>query len=181
MKVRATIRFLPLLLFVTLGAGCAQTAVAEPVLRQTSTIQALLDGVYDADLRVDKLVRPGDIGLGTFQALDGEMVVVDGEVYQVRADGSVRRVPGDTLTPFAAVVSQEGMATAPVEQASSLEQIGQRLDALRKTNRVPYGMRVDGEFEFIRTRSVAPQHKEPRTSEFSSKPSTIPPTTQRGK
>jgi Alpha-acetolactate decarboxylase len=34
----------------------------------------------------------GDHGLGTFEQLDGEMVVLDGRCFQVRSDGSVHSV-----------------------------------------------------------------------------------------
>jgi alpha-acetolactate decarboxylase len=40
--------------------------------------------------------------LGTFESLDGEMVVVDGHFFQVRSDGSVREVQHNVLSPFAA-------------------------------------------------------------------------------
>ena len=42
-------------------------------------------------------------GLGTFEHLDGEMVVLDGDIYQVRADGSVQRRRDNFRIPFAVV------------------------------------------------------------------------------
>jgi hypothetical protein len=45
----------------------------------------------------------GDFGLGTFDRLDGEMVVLDGVVYQVAADGSVHVANDSARTPFAGV------------------------------------------------------------------------------
>ena len=73
-------------------AGCAatpdtQTAPgngAKDTLYQVSTLGALMQGVYDGEMEVGKLVQEGDLGIGTFEALDGEMVVLDGWVYQVR-------------------------------------------------------------------------------------------------
>lgn len=43
-----------------------------------------MQGVYDGEIEVGQLVQEGDLGIGTFEALDGEMVVLDGRVYQVR-------------------------------------------------------------------------------------------------
>ena len=55
---------------------------------QTSTMGALLDGVYDGDVTIRELLQHGDFGLGTFNGLDGEMLVLDGVCYQLRGDGS---------------------------------------------------------------------------------------------
>src|ERR1700683_333713 len=70
---------------------------------QTSTMGALLDGVYDGDVTIRELLRHGDFGLGTFNSLDGEMLVLDGVCYQLRGDGSAAIADLDELTPFAAV------------------------------------------------------------------------------
>ena len=59
-------------------------------LFQTSTIEALLDGNYEGDVTFAELEERGDFGLGTFDALDGEMIALDGDFYQVRADVPTR-------------------------------------------------------------------------------------------
>jgi hypothetical protein len=63
----------------------------------------LLDGVYDGDLTIRELLRHGNFGLGTFNGLDGEMLVLDEVCYQLRADGSAKPGHPDELTPFAVV------------------------------------------------------------------------------
>ena len=62
------------------------------VLFQASTIAALLDGAYDGDLTFAELAEHGDLGLGTLNGLDGEMIALDGYFY--RADGRRRRRGG---------------------------------------------------------------------------------------
>jgi len=42
---------------------------------QTSTIVSLVEGLFVAHRDV---MRPGGFGVGTFKALDGEMVALDG-------------------------------------------------------------------------------------------------------
>ena len=66
---------------------------------QTSTMGALLDGVYDGDVTIRELLQHGDFGLGTFNGLDGEMLVLDGICYQLRGDGSAQP-PGRTSSPL---------------------------------------------------------------------------------
>ena len=82
----------------------SQNAVAsEDVLYQVSTLDALMQGVYDGEVSLDQLTGHGDFGIGTFDGLDGEMVVLDGQVYQVPADGQVLQMDAAILTPFAMV------------------------------------------------------------------------------
>ena len=66
---------------------------------QTSTIEALLDGAYEGDLTVGELLAHGDLGIGTVDHLDGELVVLDGEAWAVASSGEVRAVPPDEGTP----------------------------------------------------------------------------------
>jgi len=70
---------------------------------QTSTVDALMAGAYDGDLTVGELLEHGDFGVGTFDRLDGEMVVLDGTCYRLRGDGSAEVAGRDEHTPFAAV------------------------------------------------------------------------------
>src|SRR5262252_1678363 len=77
--------------------------VSHHTLYQVSTSTALVEGIYQGAVRVGTLREHGDLGLGTFENLDGEMVVVDGRFFQVRADGSVRECDDRVLSPFAVI------------------------------------------------------------------------------
>ena len=61
-------------------------------LFQVSTSGALVQGVYERAVSSTFLLKYGDFGLGTFDNLDGEMVVLDGGIYQVRSDGTVNKI-----------------------------------------------------------------------------------------
>ena len=58
---------------------------------QTSTIDALLDGEYVGDITFAELEGGRALGLGTLDALDGEMIALDGSFYQIRADAQYPR------------------------------------------------------------------------------------------
>ena len=62
--------------------------IAHQTLFQVSTSGALVEGIYRGAVTVGQLKQHGDLGLGTFESIDGELVMVDGCVYQIRADGS---------------------------------------------------------------------------------------------
>src|SRR5271168_3301881 len=72
-------------------------------LFQVSTSAALVEGLYQGAVRVSRLLRHGDFGLGTFIDLNGEMVVLNGVCYQVSSTGTVVTVDGDRLIPYAVV------------------------------------------------------------------------------
>ncbi|MCX8206793.1 MAG: acetolactate decarboxylase [Methanothrix sp.] len=72
--------------------GPAGALGSDDVLFQLSTISALMDGAFDGAMAFGALREHGDFGLGTFDALDGEMVGLDGHFYKVRSDGSVHEV-----------------------------------------------------------------------------------------
>lgn len=102
---------------------------------QTSTMGALLDGVYEGNVTVRELLRHGDFGLGTFNRLDGEMLVLDGVCYQLRADGSAALADLDELTPFAAVTWFHPDRTIDVSAPHDRGALKARIDeALESTN-----------------------------------------------
>src|ERR1700756_5628630 len=72
-------------------------------LFQISTSGALVAGVYSRAVSVRTILDHGDFGLGTFADLDGEMVIVEGRVYQVRGTGHVLEARDDAGAPFAVV------------------------------------------------------------------------------
>ena len=81
---------------------------------QTSTITALLDGRYEGDVSIGELRRHGDLGLGTFNSLDGELVALDGEFWRADEAGALHRAGDDLLTPFAAVTRFAADETVPI-------------------------------------------------------------------
>jgi acetolactate decarboxylase len=120
-------------------------------------MSALLAGVYDGDLAVAELLEHGDFGLGTFDALDGELIVLDGEAFRMRADGSVHPVvPGDT-TPFAVVTrffaDEVIPVTSPLAMADLFDLVG------AKSQNYLYAVRVTGRFDTVTTRTVSVQQK----------------------
>src|SRR5918997_3006536 len=77
------------------------------VLFQASTIAALLEGAYEGDLTFAELAEHGDLGLGTLNALDGEMIALDGRFYRADVEGAVHPIEPSARTPFAVVVAFE--------------------------------------------------------------------------
>lgn len=136
-------------------------------LYQVSTIGALQEGVYDGFITCGELKKHGDFGLGTFDKLDGEMVVLDGVVYQCRADGKVIPVSDGTTTPFACVVFyREGTQPPPEMFHGTLADLQALLNRRVLSPNLFYAVRIDGDFADVKVRSVPPQKRPyPRLAE----------------
>ncbi len=157
MKIR---RSLVLVLSLALCLGTGALHAAEPrLLFQSSTLQALMAGVYDGDLTFQELARHGDFGLGTFEGLDGEMIALEGVFYQIKADGRVYPVAGSMKTPFAEVTFFKAGRTHMIEKPMDLRQLLEYVDRLLSSPNLPYAVRIDGLFPYVKTRSVPRQQK----------------------
>ena len=165
-KKNKTISELLSVIFLALLLSGQCAAFEDDVLFQVSTIDALMQGVFDGFYSFDDLMDQGDFGIGTFNALDGEMVALDGEYYQVRADGVAYPVQGDMTAPFATVTRFEADQTAALENAGNFTELARQIDRHLPSPNAFYALRIDGTFPYVQTRSVPRQEKPyPRLAE----------------
>jgi acetolactate decarboxylase len=123
---------------------------------QVSTSGALVAGVYEREVSVQAILEHGNFGLGTFANLDGEMVVVDGRVYQVKGSGQVLEAPDDAGAPFAVVTWFEPETDASISPVANFKDLQARCDSFRRSGNIFYAIRLDGSFKRVRTRAVNP-------------------------
>lgn len=124
---------------------------------QFSTIGALLDGVYDGEANVADILRHGDFGLGTFNHLDGEMVILDGVCYRLRADGTATRAALTDRTPFAAVTRFHRDFEIAFDTGTDRAQVIAAIDQRITSANLIYAVRVTGHFSDMHTRTVMEQ------------------------
>jgi len=147
------------LMFLGVLVGSAAGAADREVLFQVSTLDALLAGVYDRAITIGELRHQGDTGLGCFAALDGEMVVLDGQCYQVRSDGSVHRATDHMGSPFAAVTFFDRDREVRLEQPLDLPGLSALAEAQLPSRNMFCMFRLDGDFAYVKTRSVPRQRR----------------------
>lgn len=124
---------------------------------QTSVMSALLDGVYDGDLTIGELLTHGDFGLGTFNALDGELLVLDGVAHQLTADGGARQATADQQTPFAVVTHFVPHLTLQPPPGATRAEVAALTVAALPSHNLLYGVRMTGHFARVSTRTVVRQ------------------------
>jgi acetolactate decarboxylase len=139
---------------LAIGALSRCLGVPHHTLFQVSTSGALVEGVYDRAVSSNVLLQHGDFGLGTFENLDGEMVVLEGEIYQVRSDRTVTKIVEDVGTPFAVVTRFIADQDEQISKANSFQDLTEYCDHFRESNNLFYAFRVDGHFQHARTRAM---------------------------
>jgi acetolactate decarboxylase len=108
-------------------------------------------------MTVGGLARHGDHGLGTVNGLDGELVIVDGASYQVRADGVVRRLEGSERTPFAVVARFEADREVSLPASLDMRGLEHFLDSEIGNPNFFQAIRIEGAFPSLALRSVPRQ------------------------
>ncbi len=126
---------------------------------QVSTLQALALGYSRAVITAEELLQEGDTGLGTFEDVNGEMIVMDGNCYRADHKGNVSVVPPETGVPFAAVAKLYGNQRFTLKDMPDINTI--RTELTKKIEE-HFGLnsmhivRIDGVFTKVDARSEEP-------------------------
>lgn len=128
-------------------------------LFQASTIGALMEGVYDGETTYADLARHGDFGLGTFNALDGEMIAFGGRFYQIKSDGRAYPVDPAQKTPFAVVMRFDPTVKVIYEELVDWAHFQQAVDKAVPSKNIFYALLATGTFDYLKVRAVPRQTK----------------------
>lgn len=131
----------------------------EDSLTQVSTIDAILNGLYDGVITYGDLEEYGDFGIGTFEGLDGEMIAVNGNFYQIKADGVAYPVDDDMTASFACVIFFDADRELPVWEGMNYTQFQDYLEGAIKEQNIFHAVKMEGTFSYVKTRSVPGQEK----------------------
>ncbi len=170
-QVKFDRRILSITAALALTAGCSQAPKHAPAtndaksaavtvddaLVQFSLVAALAAGDYTEGTPLSQILADGDFGVGTFSGLDGEMIVLDGQIFQALADGTVRSADLNGTTPFAAVTFFAEDGRSESFAATTLDDLDEQLDRRLPHRNSPYALRIDGEFAELTLRSVPRQ------------------------
>lgn len=144
-------------------AGCCEeTAPADrESVYQVALLQSLAQGHFDGIVTVGELKAHGDTGIGTFEGVNGEMIVLDGVVYQAIHDGSVVIPPDSETVPFSNVTFFEPDLQVRLTDVPDMASLQERLNQTVRGNgaNLFYMVRISGEFPAIKARSEYKQEK----------------------
>ena len=126
---------------------------------QISTLNSLSAGNFDGNWTICEIKAHGDTGLGTINGLDGEMIELNGNVYQVKSNGTVYLVNDSTDTPFAMTVPFKSDKILILNSSMNLTQLEHYLNATVPSKNIFYSFKVIGTFDSIKARSPPKQNK----------------------
>jgi acetolactate decarboxylase len=120
-------------------------------------VNALVEGIYKENIPLAEIKKHGDFGLGTFNDLDGEMVMLDGHVYQITSEGRVTVIDDNALTPFACVTFYEPLSHDEIDGEMDYDAFLKWLNSLLPSPNLFYAIRINGVFAHVKARSVPKQ------------------------
>ena len=155
--MKAFMRIVTLTFAAAALAGCSAFGPDRDTLYQVSAFDAFAKGAYEGQVTVASLKAHGDVGTGTLNSLDGEMVCLRGAVYRVGADGAVSPVSDAARTPFACVTFFEPDRSVTLPEGTSLDQLAAYLTEQAGSRSLPLAVRLSGTFSYVKARSVPAQ------------------------
>ena len=127
--------------------------------RQIGTYAWLNSPNYSGLAPLRRVVTPRSIGLGTFHALDGELVVMGGTAYRVPTSGKPEQVSLSRRTPFAQTIEFHPVIKRRLPAGAQCTNLVQVIDDAVGTTRGLVAVKVRGQFTELTTRSVPRQER----------------------
>lgn len=116
-----------------------------------------MDGVSETGISAAKLASMGNQGLGTFARMNGELLLLDGKVYQLQAEGNVREADETDQIPFAVSTQFVSQQTTDVKLRNK-DDIDNALDGFNDhAKNLFMTYRINGHFDYLRCRTVRGQ------------------------
>lgn len=123
----------------------------------SAPVSALMKGLYEEDTTIANIKKHGDFGLGTFNDLNGEMVMLDGRAYRLETDGLAHSVDDAAQMPFACVTFFHPTTVEDIEQDLDDAGFKNLLERLIPSKNMFYAMRIDGCFNHLKVWSIHKQ------------------------
>lgn len=128
---------------------------------QISTLQALSLGFSKSVVTVEELLRHGNLGLGTFEDVDGEMIVLDGKCYRAKDNGDIELAEDKRGTPFSVVCNFQPHRSEKFGKIDTIDALKEwltlRIEEDFGLNSM-YAVKIDGEFAKVDARSESGTH-----------------------
>lgn len=125
-------------------------------LVQIGTLNSLMMGDYYGSCKVKDLLRFGDTGIGTYNGLDGEAVIINGRAYNGRATGIVSEMQPDDTLPFSTVAKFDENVKENAIRFSSFEDFSRKAEQYLQSRNFFYMVKMEGTFN-VRVRSCFAQ------------------------
>lgn len=123
----------------------------------SSPVNALVQGILREDKSLKSILSHGNFGLGTFNDLDGEMVLLNGVFYQLRSDGSASIASLEMQSPYVCATFFSPTQSFVVSKTATYAAIQSAIDKFVISKNLIFAIKISGQFNFVKTRSVPKQ------------------------
>lgn len=143
------------------GNKTNETNANHDTLYQTALLQSLMLGDYYGSVPVGELKKYGDIGIGTFDKLNGELIMLDGKVYSGLSDGTLKEMDDSVTVPFSDVTFFDENIAIDLNSVTSMDDLKAKMDEAIEESGINYFymIRIDGEFKHVEYRSELSQEE----------------------
>jgi acetolactate decarboxylase len=138
---------------------CAQVSQPKSTLFQVSTLAGLQRGLFYPVTTVGQLRQNGDVGVGAFEGMDGELLVIDGQAYNAMYSGKVVPVEDNTPIVYGTVALLTANRTESMQNIFSYDQLQKSLSQLLPNKNIFYVFKIQATFNYLKVRSTAKQEK----------------------
>lgn len=147
------------------SASVTSSTKKEKSIYQVALLQSLTQGYYDGIIKVSELKQHGDTGIGTFEGVNGEMIVLDGVVYQALSDGSVKVADDNETVPFSNVTFFDSDTSEELSNIADINSLKKKLtEKVEEKGKNLFSMvKMTGEFKKMLVRSELKQEKPYKT------------------
>jgi acetolactate decarboxylase len=121
---------------------------------QFSTFKALQKGLFEGYFAYSDILQHGDLGIGTYAGLDGEMVLTDGLLYSLPATGLAKLADADARTPFAIVTRFAPSITFQVGPGLTYAALSDVILEKVPAKNVPIAVKIEGKLASVHFRSA---------------------------
>lgn len=128
-------------------------------MTQFAVLDALLAGMYESGITVAEVRGLGDFGIGCCEELGGEVIVLDGEVFECTVGEQPDRMRDDQILPFVDVCRFPASFADPIADCD-LPAFTAHVEQSLVSRNLFHAVRVDGVFTAVRVR-VTPRQEHP--------------------
>ncbi len=149
-------------LYMASMPGYAQVSGPKGTMLQISTVTGLVRGLFYPVTTVGWMRQNGNIGVGAFEGMDGELLILDGTAYNAMYSGKVVAVEDNSPIVYGAVAQLSADRTESLQNIASFVQLQKNLDQFLPNKNIFYVFKVQARFNYLKVRST-PKQQPPYT------------------
>lgn len=120
---------------------------------------AFVNRVFEGDLDAAHLKTKGNIGLGSYNQLDGELIMLDGVLYQAKQDGTVLQPSDDIKIAYANAAFFKADQEFVLKDIKNYDQLRDEINSRLPSGNYFYGFRIHGQFKKMTCGGLHKQEK----------------------